>query len=247
MINKKTFLTIFIISDIIVVALIVFFLLKHYKAKAQETTVLESKAMIAAPVTPETKNNTVAVKETEPVSVNKEKVEVKVIAPEPQKVQNAVQKPLISDIVGSARSWGPAFQSWYGKQVPDFTLKDITGKEHKLSSYVGKNVMVVFWATWCGPCRMEVPHLKELRSQVGEDKLAILALSNEYPDEVANFASKNGINYTIFSYSDSDLKSPFNSIRAIPTTFFIDQQGKIKLASSGAMSIEEMKLILDAQ
>ena len=157
------------------------------------------------------------------------------------------KKATLADVVKKARSWGPAFESWYGKQAPDFILKDIMGKEHKLSGYAGKNVMVVFWATWCGPCRMEIPHLKELRSQIGEDKLAILALSNENPEQVANFASKNGINYTIFSYSDSELKTPFNSIRGIPTTFFIDQQGKIKLASTGAMGIEEMKLILDAQ
>lgn len=162
-------------------------------------------------------------------------------------VKSAETKPALADVVKRAKTWGPAFQNWFGKQAPDFTIKDISGKEHKLSSYIGKNVMLVFWATWCGPCRMEIPHLKELRNDIGEDKLAILAMSNEYPDEVARFASKNAINYTVVSYSDSDMKTPYNSIRGIPTTFFIDQQGKIKLVSTGAMGIEEMKSILDAQ
>ena len=78
-------------------------------------------------------------------------------------------------IVRKARNWGPAFLDWYGKAAPDFTLKDINGKEHSLSQYNGRDVMLIFWATWCGPCVMEVPHLKELRQTVSEDKLAMLA------------------------------------------------------------------------
>ena len=152
----------------------------------------------------------------------------------------------LNDIIKAARTWGPVYKSWYDKPAPDFTLTDITGREHKLSDYRGKDVLLVFWATWCGPCRMEIPHLIELRKTVGEDKLAMLAISNEKPDLVKKFVTNQKINYTVL-LDEGTMPTPFNLIDAIPCSFFIEPEGRIKLATSGLVSLGEIKAILQAE
>lgn len=161
--------------------------------------------------------------------------------------QANLPKKSLSDIVAAARTWGPAYQSWYGKIAPDFTLTDIAGKTHKLSEYHGKNVMVIFWATWCGPCIVEIPHLIALRNIIAPDKLAMLAISSENPDLVKKFAVAKKINYTVFSSDTRRLPAPYNSVNAIPSSFFIDPRGRIKLATSGFLSLGESKAIVLAE
>jgi len=151
----------------------------------------------------------------------------------------------LNNIIRAARTWQPAYAPWYGKPAPDFTLADLAGKEHKLSDYRGKNVLLVFWATWCPPCRREIPGLIELRKTVGEDKLAMLAISNEKLTLVKKFVAEGKINYTVLT-DPGALPGPYNAINAIPSSFFIDPEGKIKLATSGLISLGEIKAILQA-
>jgi peroxiredoxin len=152
----------------------------------------------------------------------------------------------LSDVIRAARTWGPAFTSWYGRQAPDFTLTDISGKEHKLSDYKGKDILLIFWATWCGPCRVEIPHLIELRKTIGPDKLAMLAISNEHAGLVKSFIEQTKINYTVL-LDRGTLPGPYNGVNAIPSSFFVDSEGKIKLATTGLISLEEIKSILRAK
>ncbi|MGD2094986.1 MAG: TlpA disulfide reductase family protein [Phycisphaerales bacterium] len=155
-------------------------------------------------------------------------------------------KVKLSDVIKAARTWRPAFKSWQGEGAPDFTLTDIAGKEHKLSDYKGKDILLVFWATWCGPCRVEVPHLIELRKAIDPDKLAMLAISNEQAGLVKSFVEQAKINYTVL-LDRGNLPGPYNGVNAIPSSFFIDSKGKIKLATSGLISLEEIKAILKAK
>jgi peroxiredoxin len=157
-------------------------------------------------------------------------------------------KPSLPDIIRKARTWGPAFNHWVGKPAPDFTLTDIAGKDHKLSDYRGKDVLIIFWATWCGPCLVEIPHLIALRNIIGEDKLVMLAISNENPAIVKKFvaAQRVKINYTVLSDPGS-MPPPFNVINSIPCSFFIDPDGKIKLATVGTLSLSAIKDILKAE
>jgi len=155
-------------------------------------------------------------------------------------------RPKLSDVIASARTWGPAFEEWYGKPAPDFTLTDIAGKEHKLSDYRGKNVLIILWATWCGPCRMEIPHLIELRNTANEDELAMLAISNENLNLVKSFVAQARMNYTVLVDRGS-LADPYNAVTAIPSSFFIDPDGKIKLATMGLISLKEIEAILEAE
>ena len=140
-----------------------------------------------------------------------------------------------------------AFTASFGKNAADFSVEDIEGKTHKLNDYKGRNVVVVFWATWCPACNLEIPHLIELRKMLPEDKLAILAISNEEPEHLKNFAALKGINYTIASLGDSFLPKPFADVTSIPTTFFIDPNGKIKFAAVGLVSLADAKVIMNAK
>lgn len=163
-------------------------------------------------------------------------------------------KVRLRDVIMTARSWGPAYASWYGKTAPDFTLTDITGKEHRLSDYRGKNVMITFWASWCRPCKVELPHLIALRNTVSEGELVMLAISYNgiMPPEnirtVKRFVEANkGINYPVFSCEASALPAPYSTVNSIPSSFFIEPDGTIKLATSGLLSLGYMKAILAAE
>jgi peroxiredoxin len=155
-------------------------------------------------------------------------------------------KATLNDVIRAARTWRPAYTFWFGREAPDFTLTDINGKKHKLSDYRGKDVMIIFWATWCGPCIMEIPHLIALRNIIGEDKLAMLAISNENAALVKRFAAGRKINYTVL-LSRGDMVRPYSMVRAIPSSFFIDAEGRVKLATEGTISLGEIKAILQAE
>lgn len=158
----------------------------------------------------------------------------------------------LKNIIAAASTWGTSFESWFGKSAPDFTLTDINGKQHKLSDYRSKNVMLIFWATWCGPCRLEIPHLIELRNTIGQDKLTMLAISLIDPrnttEIVKGFLEQNkDINYTVCSVSSGDMPAPYNLVNSIPCSFFIDPEGKIKLATIGLLPLSDMKAIIQVK
>ena len=151
----------------------------------------------------------------------------------------------LQEIIDDAETWSPAFTDWFGKMAPDFTVTDITGERHRLSDYRGKDVIVNFWATYCGACRMEIPHLIEARKVFNKDDLEIIAISNEQPQLVEKFAAQQQINYTVAA-NPGPLRAPFGEVKYIPCTFFIDPQGRIKLATLGMVCLVEIKAILDA-
>jgi peroxiredoxin len=130
-------------------------------------------------------------------------------------------------------------EKFIGAEAPDFTMTDIEGNEITLSSLKGRRVILNFWATWCPPCRMEIPYLIDLRKEVHPDELAIIGISNEDKQDLLEFAIDKNINYTI-AIAD-DLPAPYNFISAIPTTFFIDRQGIIQDVMDGLHTFEELK------
>ncbi len=166
---------------------------------------------------------------------------------EPEKAKYIPPEPpimSIDEIIASASRWVPAYQNWVGKEAPDFSLKGIDGVNYKLSDFRGKNVAIVFWATWCGPCKMEIPHLIALRNVVSKDDLQILAITNEEYTLVRDFAAKSKMNYAVLMDKKNNLPAPFNKIQSIPTSFFIDPQGKIKLATTGSLTLGTLKAII---
>ncbi len=166
----------------------------------------------------------------------------------------------LSEVVQSAATWAPTFKNWAGRPAPNFELTDLQGDTRKLSDYRGKSVLLVFWATWCPPCKMEIPHLIETRNTIPKDELAILAISTlsaesargadltpaEHRSKVQNFAQTERINYTVL-LGQGSLPAPYNAVQSIPASFFIDPQGNIKLATIGPLQAKDIKDVLQAQ
>ena len=115
------------------------------------------------------------------------------------------------------------------KPAPDFTVKTLAGSPFKLSSLKGKVVLLDFWATWCPPCRQEIPHFKELYTQYHSKGLEVIgvALDEGGEKDVAPFAQQNQINYPLSATGSQELAQAYGGIRGIPTTFLIDKQGRI--------------------
>jgi cytochrome c biogenesis protein CcmG/thiol:disulfide interchange protein DsbE len=114
-------------------------------------------------------------------------------------------------------------------QAPAFALKSATdGKVMKLADLKGKVVIVDFWATWCPPCRAEIPDFVALQKQYGAKGLQIVGVSVDKggTDGVVKFMKENHINYPILM-SDPSAEAAYGGIRAIPTTFLIDRKGNM--------------------
>jgi peroxiredoxin len=115
------------------------------------------------------------------------------------------------------------------QKAPDFTLQNLAGESVSLSDFRGKVVFVNFWATWCPPCRQEVPAFIELQETYGKDKLAILGISVDRGDlsVVPAFVEEYGVNYEIL-YHNQEVVMMYGGISSIPTTFIVDQDGNVR-------------------
>ena len=128
-------------------------------------------------------------------------------------------------------------------EAPKFTVTDINGKEIKLESYKGKVVLVMFWATWCGPCRMEIPHLIELDKKYGKDGFVILALTvgeRSTNDQLITFVQRMGITYRVALRGDA-VAQQFGGAESIPTAFLIDRSGDLRVKFVGAHPREDFE------
>lgn len=130
-----------------------------------------------------------------------------------------------------------------GKVAPDFDLQDVaTGKTVRLSDYRGKAVLLNFWATWCPPCKVEIPWFVDLQKQYAKDGLVVLgvAMDDAGKDEIAKFASDMGINYPVLLGTER-VGDEYGGVEALPTSFYIGRDGRIVSRSFGLRSHGEVE------
>lgn len=131
----------------------------------------------------------------------------------------------------------------YGTPAPDFTLETLDGKKVTLSEFKGKAVLVNFWATWCGPCKIETPWLVELQKEYADQGLQIVgvAMDDSGKDEIARFAKDMGMNYPVLLGKEA-VGEAYGGIPALPESFFVGRDGKIVykiMGIEGKAEIEE--------
>ena len=116
-----------------------------------------------------------------------------------------------------------------GSLAPEFSLKSVPdGKTVTLSSLRGKAVVVNFWATWCGPCKIEMPWLVDLQRKYGDQGLQIVGITKDDSNEetIAKFTKKMGVNYTIL-VGDQQVQDLYGGVGGLPTSFFVNRSGKV--------------------
>jgi len=133
-----------------------------------------------------------------------------------------------------------------GKAAPlNFTLKDMNGVDVKLANFKGKPIVMNFWATWCGPCRAEIPSLVELQKQYGDEgkDVVILGVSVDDPvDKLKPYAAQMKMNYPVLvGNGREDVQDAFGPLWGIPVTVFIDRAGNIALKHSGIATKEQFE------
>jgi thiol-disulfide isomerase/thioredoxin len=151
----------------------------------------------------------------------------------------ALYYSFVHQFTQTLQTGGSDYAAWEGVPAPDITLTNLDGKSIRLSDLKGQRVVLDFWATWCPPCREEIPHFVQLYKENGPGQLAIIGISDESADVLRPFVAKNGMNYPVASCSN--LPPPFKGIPSIPTTFFIDRHGIIQKIDVGYHDYSTLK------
>jgi thiol-disulfide isomerase/thioredoxin len=172
-----------------------------------------------------------------------------------QAAERALASAEHGELVADANGNVPQYVSpLKGKPAPAFTLEDLSGKKVSLADYKGKAVLVNFWATWCGPCKIETPWLVELRNQYAGQGFEILGISTEgddlAPDDkpgwakekaaIAKFVKEEKMPYPVLIDGDS-LSKPYGGLDSMPTSFYVDRSGTVVAVQLGITSKEDME------
>jgi thiol-disulfide isomerase/thioredoxin len=138
-----------------------------------------------------------------------------------------------------------------GKPAPAFTLTDLNGKKVSLADYKGKAVLLNFWATWCGPCKLEIPWIEKLRDQYKPQGFEVLGIeSDNYDDDpkglaaykagVVKSATGLGINYPVLLGGDT-ISKPYGGLDGLPNSFYVDRNGIVTAQIVGLADRDEIE------
>jgi len=127
--------------------------------------------------------------------------------------------------------------------APDFTLKDVDGKTHRLSDYRGKVVMINFWATWCPPCRFELPSMQRAYEKLKRTDVEFLAINlGEDADTIFTFTADYPVTFPLLMDLDSAVANLYPVI-GLPTTYFVSPKGILIYRAIGSREWDEDQMI----
>jgi thiol-disulfide isomerase/thioredoxin len=132
-------------------------------------------------------------------------------------------------------------------ELPDFSLPDLDGIARRLSDWKGRALVVNFWATWCEPCRREIPLLESLRREHARQGLEVIGIAVDYRDPVLKFARQMGIDYPVLVGDKGGLEAvtAFGMDTVLPFSVFADRRGRIVALKVGELHRDEADFILE--
>lgn len=133
-----------------------------------------------------------------------------------------------------------------GERRPDFAVTDIHGDVRQMSEWDGKLVLLNFWATWCAPCRKEIPLLIQAQNEYGDQGLQIVGLAVDEPQPVRQFAEKYGINYPLLvdAMKVVKIQDALQGGAGLPVSILIDRQGRVRERVVGEMDQARLEQLL---
>jgi thiol-disulfide isomerase/thioredoxin len=131
--------------------------------------------------------------------------------------------------------------------LPDLALPDLQGRTHRLTEWSGQPLIINFWATWCEPCRREIPLLLQLRQQRAAEHLQVVGIAVDTRDAVSQYAGKTGIDYPVLVGEQGGLAAvnAFGMDTVLPFSVFVDRLGRIVTLKVGELHPPEAGFILD--
>ena len=137
---------------------------------------------------------------------------------------------------------GTESNDWKGKSAPEFSLESLDGRTVHLADFHGKGVLLNFWATWCQPCKIEMPWFEELQKEYGAQGLQVvgIAMDDASKEDISKFAKEMGVNYPILLGKES-VGDAYGGVQFLPSTFFIDRDGKVVDRIFGLRSRSEIE------
>lgn len=131
------------------------------------------------------------------------------------------------------------------KQLPTLSLPDLDGKPRALSEWHGRPLLINFWATWCEPCRREIPLLRQLRAEHSKFGLEVLGIAVDFHDAVKGYAKQAGIDYPVLvAEEDATAPKAFGVGMGLPTTVFADREGRIVATHIGELHADEAEKLV---
>jgi thiol-disulfide isomerase/thioredoxin len=167
----------------------------------------------------------------------------------PRETTEVSAGPVTTQPIAEQPAAAPEGSSGIPATLPDFTLGDLQGKPRSIRSWPGKSMIVNFWATWCAPCRREIPLLRQLQKQHASEGFQVVGVAVDIREDVVKYAQEMGIDYPILTGEqdglDAVMKFGQGSI-GFPFTVFTDKQGRVVLFHLGEIKKEQADVLLGA-
>lgn len=159
--------------------------------------------------------------------------------PQAERISFSGNTSIILDVNGSLTA----------NEIPDFSWYNEKNKKINLSSYRGKIIILNFWATWCGPCKKEIPDLVSIYNKYKSQGVEVLGISLDSElsvEEIGQFVGENDINYQIIQ-DNGMLQSAYGEIKAIPTTYIIGRDFKVKNHFVGGLNEDQLEKLIKTE